>query len=100
MSEKLKAFWTATKANVAAFWQANKAILIGLVGVLAVFKFRDFLMNLLLNSAKRIGQQAQEKDKILAEQESNANTQAEQLITSAEKANEQTPQADENWFKK
>jgi hypothetical protein len=100
MSEKLKAYYNAAKANVVAFVQANKAILIGFLSILAVFKFRDFLMDLLLNSAKRIGQQAQEKDKVLAEQESNANTQANHLIEQAEKAKEETPQADENWYKK
>ena len=100
MGEKAKAYWAAFKANVAAFWQTNKGIIVAVLTALAIFKFRDFLISLLVKSAKRLGQKAQEKDQVLAKEESDANTKAEELIVQAQKAKEETPQADENWYKK
>lgn len=96
----LKVLWGKVKAQLAGIWDKDRGFII-LIGILAVVvKFRDILIDLLLNSGKRVEKNAQAKDAKLATQESDLKTQADALVVQAANEPKKEEVVDENWYKK
>ena len=100
MKEKLQAFWAKVNQDAKDIWNKDKGFFIAF-GVLILFvKFRDLLIDLLLNSAKRVSDNAKKEDGKLANEESQANSQANDLIKKAQDLPNQQKPIDRDWYKK
>jgi len=103
--EHLKAFLDGLSNDVNTvakdLWNDNKMILVVLIPLIAVIFGRNVLMSLIVSNAKKTITNATEQDAKLATQENTANTQADQLIKTADSlpAQEQ-PVTDADWYKK
>jgi hypothetical protein len=99
MDQKLKAFWAKINSSVADLWAKDKLFLI-LFGVLIVIvKFRDVFLSILINSAKRLFDNAQKKDAALSQEETADKTKANQLVQDAKDAPSKQKPVDADWYK-
>lgn len=102
MIEKLKAFWSKIESDAAELWAKDKVFFIAFIGLIAVAKFRDVLIQLIVGSAKRLVDDTQKKSDALSGEETKANDQANALVKDAEQkaADAQATTVDEDWYKK
>lgn len=102
MIEKLKAFWAKVESDAALLWERDKVFFIAFIGLIAVAKFRDVLIQLIMGSAKKLEDDTIKKDAVLLADENKANDQANTLVKDAEKKAEDSKNipVNEDWYKK
>lgn len=81
-------------------WNDNKTIFIVLIPLIAVIFGRNLLMSLIVSNAKKTIMNATQQDTKLASQENAANTQADQLIKTADSLPSQEQPVTEDWYTK
>lgn len=81
-------------------WNKDKFLFIGLAALLLLATFRDAIIDLLVGSARNIGEKAQEKNNDLKAKEDAANQQAEALLQDIKAKENQPPVTDVDWYKK
>lgn len=89
MDEKIKTLW----AN-------NKIFFFLLLPLIALWFARNFIISLLVDSGNKVVSDASRQSDGLKSEQDVANAKAEQLKEDADKARENTPKADEDWYKK
>ena len=98
--QKLKELWAKVKQQITDLWDKDKGIFL-LIAIAAIaVKFRDLLIDILINSGKRVKENADKKDSKLANQENQANAQAEELIKKASEEGQNQPPVGDDWYKK
>lgn len=88
-----------SKEDVSELWNDYKILVIPLIILGVVIKFRDILISILLNSAKRLYQSTQNKSATLQNQETQANTQADNLVQQADNLSSQQQPVNSDWYK-
>lgn len=81
-------------------WNNNKIVFFLLIPVILLIFFRNVIIDLLIKDSRKIGNEAEEKDRKLSQDETKANTQANQIIADADKKSENKPEVGEDWNKK
>src|SRR5882672_6409764 len=102
MIEKLKAFWAKIESDAAELWEKDRLFFIAFIGLIAVAKFRDILIRLIVGSAKKLEDDTAKKDAVLLADENKANDQADALVKDAEQKAEDAKNIPVNtdWYKK
>lgn len=100
MWERIKALWAKAKAQLASLWDKDKGIII-LIAIGGIFfKFRDILIDILIDSSKRVKENADKQDTKLAGEEASLKHQADDAVQKAkEEPLKQEPVTDD-WYKK
>jgi len=100
MGSNLKALWAKIKATVSDLWDKDKGIflLIAIAGL--IVKFRDIIIDLLINSAKNVEKSANKQDVKLATQENDAKAQADQAVQQAAAEPAKEEPVTDDWYKK
>lgn len=101
MIEKLKAFWAKVTGDAAELWEKDKIFFIIFGVLIAIAKFRDVLIQLIVGAAKHTVEETEKKSTELQDDQNKANNQANDLIKDAEKkAADANAPVDEDWYKK
>lgn len=88
------------KTPLGTLWDNHKVFLIIFGLGILIFKFREVIIDLLVSSARKTVNEAQEKDTVLKAEQDQANDQADQLRKEAEALSKNKPTVDEDWHKK
>lgn len=95
----LKGLLTDVTTVAKDIWNDNKTIFLVLLPIIAVIYGRNFLMSLIVSNAKKTFTNATQQDDKLAQQENTANTEANQLIQTANSLPaKELPLDDEHWY--
>lgn len=82
-------------------WNNNRIFLILLIPIILIIKFRNVIIDILVNASKQQIEDAQNKDAKLKTKEDQAKAQANQLVDEANKLGQQPQQpVDVDWYKK
>lgn len=96
---KLKAFWDKVKQQCIDIFDKDKGIFFLIALVALAVKFRDILVDFLINSAKRVDQNAQKQDSVLANQETDLKKQADAAVDQAAKDAPKDGPVTDDWYK-
>lgn len=99
MLDKLKAFWTIVKAQIADIWNKSKMYLIAIAGIVFAIEWRRIKEALMVYSGSKEIAKDKKEDTNLATQEKTANQQAETLIQKANQEGSQNPTVTDDWNK-
>lgn len=88
------------KSPIGTLWDKHRVFLIIFGLAILIFKFREVIIDLLVSSARKTVNEAQEKDAKLKSEQDQANDQANQLRKEAEAISKTKPEVDEDWHKK
>ena len=80
-------------------WEKNKIVFFLLIPVILLIYFRSFFINLLLSDSRKIATEADQKDNQLSKEETQANSQSNQIIADANKLSDNKPPVTEDWNK-
>jgi len=101
MSEENKpSFLEKLNMPLSQLWSQYRLFLIGFGVLILIFKFREVIIDLLVSSARKTVDEAQKQDTQLRQDETKANTQANDLRQQAEDLGKNKPKVDEDWHKK
>lgn len=100
MGDRLKAIWAKVKEQVAGIWDKDKGIFFLVALVALIVKFRDLIIDILVNSAKRVKENADKKDEKLAAEEIDLKKQADQAVQDAQNEPSKQQPVDDDWYKK
>lgn len=100
MNEKIKAVLDTAKQQVKDFWNTYRVYIVGFTGFFLFIKFRDVLIDLLVNSGKRIMDDTKKQDEQLAKEENDAKAKAAALQAQAQKELEPKEPVGDDWYKK
>jgi hypothetical protein len=81
-------------------WNNNKIVFFILLPLIAIWMFRNILIDLLIGSSHQLTQDATGKDQVLANEEAAAKAKAEQLQQQAAAAGQNKPEVGADWYKK
>jgi len=84
-------------------WEKNKIIFFILLPLVLLVFFKDFILELLIGSARKMANKAKEKDSSLKAEEDKLNNDAEKHKTEADRLNDEIENGkdpDEDWHKK
>jgi len=93
-------FLDKINSDIGELWEKDKWFVIIFGALILIIKFRDILIDILVNSGKNIEKNAENKDGKLAAQENQANQQANDLVKKAEQLPSQEQPVDDDWYKK
>lgn len=93
-------FQDKLKAPIAQLWANHKWFLIGFGILILVIKFQDVIIDVLVNSSKRLVNDSKVQDNKLKNEENAANNQANQLIDESNQLGQNKPKVDEDWNSK
>lgn len=95
-------YWGKRKMDEWAknLWNNNKIVFFLAIPILLLVYFRSFVINLLLHDSRKLAADAEAKDKVLTQQATQANAQADQLVDDAQKLNQNKQEVTEDWNKK
>lgn len=96
--EKLKEIWLKVKEALKSLWEKHKLLIILMIPLILLVKFREVLMKWIAWTAKRDINKANEKDQNLLAKQNEANEAADKLRDLANKLS--SDPVDENWNKK
>lgn len=104
MLTKLTTAWQNFEAKARQdwkiIWDSGKGFFFAAGILILIVKFRDIIIDILLNSAKRLFSNATKKDAVLDNQETKDNNAANALVDQANKLpSNETPTSDD-WNKK
>lgn len=91
--------WQRLKTQVTDLWDKDKGIFLLIAIAAVIVKFRDILLDLLINSAKRVDQNAQKQDSKLANQETQLKQQADAAVQQAAKDAPKDGPVSDDWYK-
>jgi hypothetical protein len=100
MGAKLAAFWAKVKQQIVDLWDKDKGIFLLIAIAAIVVKFRDIMIDLLINSAKRVDKNAQKQDSKLADQEAQLKQQADAAVQQAADEPQKEEPVTDDWYKK
>jgi len=101
MDQWLKNQWEKINSDLKTLWNNNRIFLILLIPLILIVKFRRILIDIIVNVSKQQVQDAKNKDAELKNKEDKANAQANNLISEADKLeNQEHLPVDVNWYKK
>ena len=86
--------------KIKALWANNKILFFLLIPLIALYFLRNWVISLLVDSGNKIISDTSKKNDELKSHEDAANAQADQIKADADKARNNTPVADEDWYKK
>jgi hypothetical protein len=86
--------------KIKALWVNNRILFFLLLPLIAVYFLRNWIISLLVDSGNKLVSDTTKKSDALKQEETVANTQAEQIKAQADAAPATTPVADEDWNKK
>ena len=97
----LKADLQEAEDKLKTLWSNNKLLLCTLLLPILILKFHSLIISLLVGDSKQILSDTVKQDTALANQETAANTQADQIIANADTTAQaaQNKPVDENWNK-
>ena len=91
--------WKRLKTQATDLWDKDKGIFLLIAIAAIIVKFRDLFLDFLINSAKRVDQNAQKQDSALANQENQLKQQADAAVQQATKDAPKDGPVDDNWYK-
>lgn len=100
MIDQLKVLWARLNVFMASVPVQVKAFAIFLGSAILIAKFKDLLIDFLVESSKKLLQKTEAKDQKLSATESAENQEANQLVEKAKQELSNNPQPDEDWYKK
>lgn len=100
MLESLKAAWAKLKEQIASLWDKDKGWIVAIVAVGLFVKFRDILIDILINSAKRVKDDADKKDQKLSTEETQLKQQADAAVQDAQNESKKEKPVTDDWYKK
>jgi len=100
MGAKIAALWQSIKKQWTDVWDKDKGIFFLVALAAVVLKFRDILIDILINSAKNVEKNANKKDEKLASQEADLKTQADAQVQKAQDEPKKETPVDDDWYKK
>jgi hypothetical protein len=100
MGAKLAAFWAKVKQQFVDIWDKDKGIVVLVAIVAVIVKFRDILLDYLINSAKNVDKNAQKQDSKLADQETQLKQQADAAVQQAAQEPQKEEPVTDDWYKK
>jgi len=100
MGAKLKALWAKIKQQITDLWDKDKGIFLLIAIAAVVVKFRDIMLDVLINSAKRVDKNAQKQDSKLADQETQLKQQADAEVQQAQQDAPKDGPVSDDWYKK
>lgn len=100
MIDNLKALWAKIKAVASDLWSKYNIFLIIPAAILLIIKYRDLIIDILLNSSKRVEDKAKKEDSKLATEENQAKTQADELVKKAAEEPSKEQPVSEDWYLK
>jgi len=83
-------------------WNSNKLLFLLLLPLVFIIFFKDLILEYLIGSARKMSNEAQEKDHVLQTEEEKLNLEAENMRAKAAQLGENANNVgkDENWNKK
>lgn len=93
-------FFEKFNAPLDVLWDKYKIFLIVFGVLILMVKFREVLIDILVDSSRKTVSDATKQDAALKGEENKANDQANQLKQEASKLSENKPTVDEDWNKK
>ncbi|CAM6004828.1 unnamed protein product [Sphagnum balticum] len=78
----------------------DKGIFVLIAIGIVVVKFRDLFLDFLINSAKNVNKNAQKKDSVLADQETQLKQQADAAVQQAQQDAPKDGPVSDDWYKK
>ena len=99
MDAWLKSFWAKINQDAKDIWNSSKVFFIIFAIVIAIVKFKDILIGLLVSGGKAAVDDAKKKDTVLAAQETQANTDADKLVEKAKEEGADKPAIGDDWNK-
>ena len=100
MGSKIAALWAKIKQQVVDIFDKDKGVFFFIAVGAVVFKFRDILLGIMINSAKRVDKNAHTDDTKLSQQENQLNQQADTLVQKAAEEPSKEGTVDDDWYKK
>lgn len=100
MDDQLKAFWALLNTDARTLWANNKIFFIVFGLLILIIKFRSVIIDLLVSDSKQLLADTQKKDQQLKSEEDKTNSQANQLVSDANKLDQNKPTVGEDWNKK
>jgi hypothetical protein len=94
---KLKALWTRLKSNASDLWAGGRWFVAVLGVIVVVLKFKDLLVDFLVDGAKSIFNNTTKQTNDLNNQENQNNESADQLVDDAKKLPDQEPPVSDGW---
>lgn len=86
--------------KIKTLWQNNKLTFFLILPIIAIWFCRNVLISLLVSSGNKVVGDATEKSDQLKQEETVANTKADQIKADADKARQAMPVAGEDWNSK
>lgn len=86
--------------DMATLWSEYKTPLILFGSVILTIKFRQWLIDLIVSSSKKLFENAQKQDQALQNEENKNSAQADALVKEANDLPSTEKPVDENWYKK
>jgi hypothetical protein len=100
MDQYIKELWAKAVAKLKEVWEKNKLLVLIIVPLLLLAKFRDVIIDILVSSSKKLVDNTEKKDVVLKREQDRANDEADRLIADADRKSENKPEVDEDWHKK
>jgi hypothetical protein len=100
MGAKLAALWAKVKQQVTDLWDKDKGIFLLIAIAAFIVKFRDIIIDLMINSAKRVDKNAHTQDTKLADQETDLKQQADAAVQQAQQDAPKDGPISDDWNKK
>jgi hypothetical protein len=100
MDEQIKAMWAKVVQKMKDIWNKNKLLILIVVPLILLAKFRDILISLIVASGKRLMEKTKQQDGKLKQEQDDANNKANQIVDDANKKSENKPPVDDDWYKK
>jgi hypothetical protein len=100
MDQYLKELWAKAVAKLKEVWEKNKLLILIIIPLLLLAKFRDVIIDILVSSSKKLVDKTEKKDVALKKEQDRANDEANRIIAEADRKSENKPEVDEDWHKK
>lgn len=100
MDEYIKALYGKAVEKLKEIWNKNKLLILIIVPLILLAKFRDILIDLIVASGKRLMDKTKAEDAKLKQEQDEANNKANQIIANADKKDDDKPPVDDDWYKK
>lgn len=93
-------FWTKVTSDIDDLWEKDKGFVIAFGVIILAVKFREILIDLIVNSGKALFQNAEKQNTVLTNQEDSDNTAADNLVKQANQLPNYEKPVDPNWNQK
>jgi hypothetical protein len=92
-------FKALAKKDFSTLWNEYRGFIIFIGGLVLLLKFRELIINFLLNSAKNLFNSSTKTDQTIKLEEDKNNQAANNLVKEANDLPNQEKPVDENWYK-